>query len=100
LQNFPEEKVREEVRRLLEEKDSYQAAAKEALKKVVQEKVEAVVKLKDIERCVFQLLKGWTIIFSETIKIHDIDRNHQMQSFCHNVNVNFYLASFCPNFYS
>ncbi|XP_059489562.1 sarcolemmal membrane-associated protein isoform X2 [Neocloeon triangulifer] len=48
--NFPEDKVREEVRRLLEEKDSYQAAAKEALKKVVQEKVEAVVKLKDIER--------------------------------------------------
>ncbi|CAB3369169.1 Hypothetical predicted protein [Cloeon dipterum] len=48
--NFPEEKVREEVRRLLDEKDSYQAAAKEALKKVVQEKVEAVLKLKDIER--------------------------------------------------
>jgi hypothetical protein len=45
------------VRRLLEEKDSYQAAAKEALKKVVQEKVEAVVKLKDIERCVFQPLE-------------------------------------------
>jgi len=79
LQNFPEEKVREEVRRLLEEKDSYQAAAKEALKKVVQEKVEAVVKLKDIERCVFQ---PFDQNFNKQFKTQH-GKNNQMQIFVH-----------------
>lgn len=45
-----EEKLREEVKRLMEEKESYQETAKETLKRLVDEKLEAVKKLQDVEK--------------------------------------------------
>ncbi|XP_043197254.1 sarcolemmal membrane-associated protein-like isoform X5 [Amphibalanus amphitrite] len=50
--NFGEDKLREEIARLQEEKNVYQNVAKESLKKVLQEKLEAVRKLQELERTV------------------------------------------------
>lgn len=49
-QNYPEDSVREEMRRLLDEKDQYETTAKESLRRVLQEKLDAVTKLADLER--------------------------------------------------
>ncbi|XP_037086644.1 sarcolemmal membrane-associated protein-like [Pollicipes pollicipes] len=48
--NFGEDKLREEIARLQEEKNTYQNVAKESLKKVLQEKLEAVRRLQEVER--------------------------------------------------
>ncbi|XP_071551462.1 uncharacterized protein Slmap [Panulirus ornatus] len=48
--NYPEDSVREEMRRLLEEKGQYETTAKESLGRVLQEKLDAVTKLADLER--------------------------------------------------
>nr|CAD7198668.1 unnamed protein product [Timema douglasi] len=48
--NFAEDKLREELRKLQEDKCQYQGSAKESLRKVLQEKLEAIQKLQDIER--------------------------------------------------
>ncbi|XP_047492602.1 sarcolemmal membrane-associated protein-like isoform X2 [Penaeus chinensis] len=48
--NYPEDSVREEMRRLLDEKDQYETTAKESLRRVLQEKLDAVTKLADLER--------------------------------------------------
>ena len=45
-----EDKLREETQRLMEEKELYQETAKETLKKLVDEKLEAVKKQKDLEK--------------------------------------------------
>jgi hypothetical protein len=50
LQNFAEDKLREELRKLQEDKCQYQGTAKESLRKVLQEKLEAVQKMQDLER--------------------------------------------------
>lgn len=50
LQNFAEDKLREELRKLQEDKSQYQGTAKESLRKMLQEKLEAVQKMQDIER--------------------------------------------------
>lgn len=52
MQNFGEDKLREELGRLQEDKNTYQSVAKESLKKVLQEKLEAVRKLQELERWV------------------------------------------------
>lgn len=44
-----DEKLREEIARLHEERDRYQDTAKESLRKVLQEKLEAVRKVQDLE---------------------------------------------------
>lgn len=49
-QNYPEDSVREEMRRLLEEKGQYETTAKESLGRVLQEKLDAATKLADLER--------------------------------------------------
>ncbi|XP_066997540.1 sarcolemmal membrane-associated protein [Anabrus simplex] len=48
--NFAEDKLREELRKLQEDKSQYQGTAKESLQKVLQEKLEAIQKLNDLER--------------------------------------------------
>jgi len=48
--NFAEDKLREELRKLQEDKSTYQGLAKECLQKLLQEKLEAVQKCQDIER--------------------------------------------------
>ncbi|XP_042227918.1 sarcolemmal membrane-associated protein-like isoform X1 [Homarus americanus] len=48
--NYPEDSVREEMRRLLDEKGQYETTAKESLRRVLQEKLDAVTKLADLER--------------------------------------------------
>ena len=45
-----EDKLREETQRLMEEKEMYQETAKETLKKLVDEKLEAVKKQKELEK--------------------------------------------------
>lgn len=45
-----EDKLREETQRLMEEKEVYQETAKETLKKLVDEKLEAVKKQKELEK--------------------------------------------------
>lgn len=50
LQNFAEDKLREELRKLQEDKSQYQGTAKESLCKMLQEKLEAVQKMQDLER--------------------------------------------------
>jgi len=48
--NFAEDKLREELRKLQEDKCQYQGTAKESLHKMLQEKLEAVQKMQDLER--------------------------------------------------
>ncbi|KAG8185736.1 hypothetical protein JTE90_000722 [Oedothorax gibbosus] len=47
--NVTDEKLKDDVVKLQEDKDKYQIAAKESLKKVLQEKLEAVQKVQDLE---------------------------------------------------
>ncbi|XP_076358603.1 uncharacterized protein LOC143251120 isoform X3 [Tachypleus tridentatus] len=47
--NTSEDKLREELMKLQEEKDKYQNTAKESLRKVLQEKLEAVRRAQDLE---------------------------------------------------
>ncbi|XP_015907081.1 sarcolemmal membrane-associated protein [Parasteatoda tepidariorum] len=47
--NVTEEKLKDDVVKLQEDKDKYQLAAKESLKKVLQEKLEAIRKIQDLE---------------------------------------------------
>jgi len=48
--NMTEDKLREETKRLMEEKEAYQNTAKDTLKKLVDEKLEALKKLKEVEK--------------------------------------------------
>ncbi|XP_063219396.1 sarcolemmal membrane-associated protein-like isoform X4 [Bacillus rossius redtenbacheri] len=48
--NFAEDKLREELQKLQEDKNQYQGTAKESLRKLLQEKLDAVQKLNDLER--------------------------------------------------
>lgn len=48
--NFPEDKVRNELLKLQEEKAQYQTAAKEALQKILQEKLEVTQRVAHLER--------------------------------------------------
>jgi len=45
-----EDKLREETKRLMEEKEEYQEQAKDTLKRIVNEKLDAVKKLLDVEK--------------------------------------------------
>ncbi|KFM77362.1 Sarcolemmal membrane-associated protein, partial [Stegodyphus mimosarum] len=47
--NVTEEKLKDDVIKLQEDKDKYQMAAKESLRKVLQEKLEAIRKVQDLE---------------------------------------------------
>merc|ERR1711892_1396951 len=47
--NMTEDKLREETKRLMEEKESYQNTAKDTLKKIVDEKLDSCKKLKEVE---------------------------------------------------
>jgi len=47
--NMTEDKLREETKRLMSDKESYQTAAKENLKRLVDEKLEASKKLNEVE---------------------------------------------------
>ncbi|KAK7792485.1 hypothetical protein R5R35_011036 [Gryllus longicercus] len=48
--NFAEDKLRDELRKLQEDKSLYQGTAKESLRKLLQEKIDAVQRLNDLER--------------------------------------------------
>jgi len=47
--SMTEDKLREETKRLMEEKESYQNTAKDTLKRLVDEKLDSCKKLKDVE---------------------------------------------------
>lgn len=55
-QNFAEDKLREELRKLQEDKCQYQGTAKESLRKMLEEKLEAVQKMQDLERYLYLLI--------------------------------------------
>jgi len=48
--------LREELRKLQEDKCQYQGTAKESLRKMLQEKLEAVQKMQDLERYIYLLI--------------------------------------------
>ncbi|XP_075219691.1 uncharacterized protein LOC142323637 isoform X2 [Lycorma delicatula] len=48
--NFAEDKLREELRKLQEDKNQYQGTAKEFLRKILEEKLDAVKKCQDVEQ--------------------------------------------------
>ncbi|XP_049846370.1 sarcolemmal membrane-associated protein isoform X6 [Schistocerca gregaria] len=48
--NFGEDKLREELRKLQEDKSQYLGTAKESLRRILQEKLDAITKLADLER--------------------------------------------------
>ncbi|XP_066994733.2 sarcolemmal membrane-associated protein-like [Anabrus simplex] len=48
--NFPEDKLRDELRKLQEDKNRYEEVVKESIRKMLLEKTEAVQKYEDLER--------------------------------------------------
>jgi len=60
--NMTEDKLREETKRLMEEKESYQNTAKDTLKKVVDEKLESCKKLKEVEQALHNLEEEYTAL--------------------------------------
>lgn len=48
--NYGEDKLREELRKLQEDKSQYLGTAKESLRRILQEKLDAITKLADLER--------------------------------------------------
>jgi len=53
--SMTEDKLREETKRLMEEKENYQNSAKDTLKKIVDDKIEAVNKVKTVEQSLLTL---------------------------------------------
>jgi len=58
--NMTEDKLREETKRLMEEKESYQNTAKDTLKKIVDEKLDSCKKLKEVEQALHNLEEEYT----------------------------------------
>merc|ERR1712080_380002 len=48
--NFTEEKLQEEMQKLAEDKNNYQSTAKESLRRVLHEKLEAATKVQELQR--------------------------------------------------
>jgi len=74
--NMTEDKLREETKRLMEEKESYQNTAKDTLKKVVDEKLESCKKLKEVEQALHNLEEEYTSLR----KLYDrvVDENKKL----------------------
>eukprot|EP00092_Neocalanus_flemingeri_P037773 GFUD01041121.1.p1 GENE.GFUD01041121.1~~GFUD01041121.1.p1 ORF type:complete len:760 (-),score=245.19 GFUD01041121.1:42-2321(-) len=58
--NMTEDKLREETKRLMEEKETYQNTAKDTLKKIVDEKLDSSKKLKEVEQALHNLEEEYT----------------------------------------
>ena len=58
--NMTEDKLREEIKRLMEKKESYQNTAEDALKKTVDEKLDAYKKLKEGKQVLHDLEGEYT----------------------------------------
>lgn len=56
VQSMTDDKLKEEVSQLHDDKEKYQGVAKEALKKALQEKMEISKKYQDIERWLSNLI--------------------------------------------
>ena len=54
-----DDKLREEVLQLHNDKEKYQIVAKEALRKAAQERMEAVKGMQDLQRCVSEYRNLW-----------------------------------------
>ena len=61
-----EDKLREETKRLMCDKESYQTAAKENLKRLVDEKLEASKRLKEVSRTI--IVTEWTVLDSQNVE--------------------------------
>merc|ERR1712227_814729 len=53
--SMSEDKLREETKRLMEEKEAYQNSAKDTLKKIVDDKIDAINKVKAVEQSLVTL---------------------------------------------
>lgn len=53
--SMTEDKLREETKRLMEEKEAYQNSAKDTLKKIVDDKIDAINKVKSVEQSLVSL---------------------------------------------
>merc|ERR1711915_992388 len=58
--NYPEDSIREELRKLLEDKGQYETTAKDSLRLILQEKLEAITKISDLERALSTSEDGLT----------------------------------------
>jgi len=58
--SMTEDKLREEAKRLMEEKEAYQNSAKDTLKKIVDDKIEATNKVKTVEQSLLTLEAEYT----------------------------------------
>ena len=86
-----EDKLREETKRLMSDKESYQTAAKENLKRLVDEKLEASKRLKEviIAGCIFILiltaLKVETSLSNLEEEYSSLHQLYDKVVFCHNL---------------
>ena len=71
-----EDKLREETKRLMEEKESYQNTAKDTLKKVVDEKLESCKKLKEVEQALHNLEEEYTALRKLYDRVVDENKKH------------------------
>ena len=71
-----EDKLREETQRLMEEKELYQETAKETLKKLVDEKLEAVKKQKDLEKALSNTEDEYSSL--KELYEKDVDENREL----------------------
>jgi len=66
-----EDKLREEAKRLMEEKEAYQNSAKDTLKKIVDDKIEAITKVKTVEQSLVTLeaeYSSLTLLYDRSIE--------------------------------
>lgn len=68
--NFGEEKLKEELVKLQEEKNQYQCTAKEFLKKILDEKLEAVQKCQEVKRSLVNVEAAYSSLTDEMTKSH------------------------------
>merc|ERR1712013_922326 len=64
-----EDKLREETKRLMSDKESYQTAAKENLKRLVDEKLEASKRLKEVETSLSNLEEEYSSLHQLYAKV-------------------------------
>ena len=86
-----EDKLREETKRLMSDKESYQTAAKENLKRLVDEKLEASKRLKEVilAGCIFLfiliVLKVETSLSNLEEEYSSLHQLYDKVVFCHSL---------------
>ena len=74
--SMTEDKLRDEAQRLMEEKEEYQEIAKVTLKKIMDEKLEAVKKLKETEKQLSTTEDEYAVL--KELYDRDLDENKKL----------------------